>query len=653
MRVLLSIFLLFVLSAPARAWQLHVGRASVSGIEVQALALDLSGGKLHLTARNISAPALEFTQNQIDWQCLLTDTPDQGTGCAGKIRAGTPRWQGSLSVAQSAQAGRVELRVGASRIDWQSPAVAADGVSGQLRLQEIPLAWLQQRMVQAWPELASISGSADAQVTVSQNAERLRGTLALKDVGFDSQLGDIAGAGLAMQGALDIALGASTQVRLQLAKPRGQLLLGPVYFELPAGDSALEIVAAQNDKGSWQLPMLAWRDGEGLDFKAAAHFTDSDALDVRIIELIAELAPLSRRYLGSALATAGFEGLQLAGRAQASGRFVDGAWQSFEIHLQEAAISDPGERIQVGRIDGDLRMDAIAAENRLQWQQARVYSIPLGDGSARWNWSPERLWLAQPLSLALLGGSLRIPTLERSRVDGRADWRGAIELERLDVLNLTTALDWPHFSGELSGRLPGFHFREGGFTAEGDIEFKVFDGQMRVSGFNSERTFGVAPSLGADISFDNLDLKQLSSVLDFGEIAGWLDGEVKGLRMLDWAPVAFDARLRTDADYPGKRRISQRAVQGLSSVGGGGSAMNSPMMRLVDSFGYNEIGLNCRLVDNVCEMGGLDREGTGYTILRGAGLPRLTVVGHQRKVDWPVLLSRLQAVSSGQAPVID
>jgi hypothetical protein len=649
MRSVLSIILYFPLAMSAHGWDVQVDVARMAGVEVKQLNVHRSGDQVRIAAGMVVVADAQFTQQRVAWDCTLSGDWGQGMLCDGKVSAGTPSWQGSLRLEHSQQQTTAALRVGKTRLDWQAPT----GGPGRLTAQKLPLAWLQPRLTEAWADLASISGSADADLTLGGNASRLSGTLALNDVNFDSRLGDIAGAGLSLAGKLDIGLGKYPKVLWKVARPVGQILLGAVYFELPASDSLLEINAAVDDKGAWQLPMLAWRDADGLEFKAAAHRSEPDHLDVRIIQMSAELAPVSKRYLGTALATAGFEGLDLQGRVSASGRFIDGAWQAFDVDLQNVRIADPAERIQVGDLDAELRMDAIAAVNTLQWKQARIYRIPLGDSSVRWHWTPERLLLAEPLSLAMLGGTLRLPSLERRRVDGHSDWRGAIELDQLDVLNLTTALDLPHFSGSLSGRLPGFHFREGGFTAEGDIEFKVFDGQMRVSGFSSERTFGVAPTLGADIAFDNLDLKQLSSVLDFGEIAGWLDGEIKGLRMLDWAPMAFDARLRTDSKYPGRRRISQRAVQGLSSVGGGGSVMSSPIMRLVDSFGYAEIGLNCRLVDNVCEMGGLDRSGAGYTILRGAGLPRLTVVGHQRKVDWPVLLSRLQAVSSGQAPVIE
>ena len=44
----------------------------------------------------------------------------------------------------------------------------------------------------------------------------------------------------------------------------------------------------------------------------------------------------------------------------------------------------------------------------------------------------------------------------------------------------------------------------------------------------------------------------------------------------------------------------------------------------------------------------------GFIIVRGSGLPRLTVVGHNRRVDWPTLVERLAAVGSGEIkPVVE
>ena len=51
-------------------------------------------------------------------------------------------------------------------------------------------------------------------------------------------------------------------------------------------------------------------------------------------------------------------------------------------------------------------------------------------------------------------------------------------------------------------------------------------------------------------------------------------------------------------------------------------------------------------------MDGVAPAGDGYIIVQGSGLPRIQVVGFRRKVDWPTLVARLEAATSGQAPVI-
>ena len=53
-------------------------------------------------------------------------------------------------------------------------------------------------------------------------------------------------------------------------------------------------------------------------------------------------------------------------------------------------------------------------------------------------------------------------------------------------------------------------------------------------------------------------------------------------------------------------------------------------------------------------MGGLRSAGNAFTILEGSGLPRLTVIGHNRLVDWPTLVERLAAVGKGEVkPVVE
>ena len=184
----------------------------------------------------------------------------------------------------------------------------------------------------------------------------------------------------------------------------------------------------------------------------------------------------------------------------------------------------------------------------------------------------------------------------------------------------------------------------------GGLSLNVFDGFVDITGMTLSRPFGDAPVLTGDIALRRLDLGLLTSVFDFGNITGRLNGAIDDLRLVAWSPASFKASLVADEGG----RISQKAVNNLTSVGGGGIAggLQGTVLKLFKTFGYKRIGLSCTLKGDVCSMGGLGPAKDGYTIVEGSGLPRLTVVGHQREVDWHTLVRRLQAATEGDGPVV-
>ena len=85
-----------------------------------------------------------------------------------------------------------------------------------------------------------------------------------------------------------------------------------------------------------------------------------------------------------------------------------------------------------------------------------------------------------------------------------------------------------------------------------------------------------------------------------------------------------------------------------------GNSLQAQALKLFDDFGYRRIGISCKLAEQVCDMDGLGSAGNGFIIVQGSGLPRLTVVGYNRRVDWPTLVERLTAVTQGESkPVIE
>jgi hypothetical protein len=121
--------------------------------------------------------------------------------------------------------------------------------------------------------------------------------------------------------------------------------------------------------------------------------------------------------------------------------------------------------------------------------------------------------------------------------------------------------------------------------------------------------------------------------------------------MESWRPVAFDAEFATPEDDDSRHRISQRAVDNISSIGGGGvgGAMSRSFLRFFEDFPYDRLGIRCRLENGICDMGGVAPAKNGYYLVKGRLIPpRLDVIGYADRVNWDTLIAQIMAVTVPQ-----
>lgn len=650
----LACFLLLVsLLRPeaADAFELRAERVTAATGTLEGISALHEAGTTRWTvaAERAAWPDLALTAKTLRVALDCVDETD--TRCSATWSVAKPRGSGRGGVERAADGSwRLQASSGGHRVELSVPAGEAE-----LRTEmKLPVALFTARMQQAWPQLARVAGDLAARLVISDDAARIAGDWQFTSGEFDSSDGTIAAAALGLGGRLDYTSVAG-QERLQLAfaTMAGEVLAGALYFELPPAPASLA-VDLNGDAQAWRTLSLQLREADGLDAKVEVELDPQQTWrSVRLRDVDANLAAVGARYLAAPLAAAGYAGAQLGGRISGSGELGADGWRNLDLRVQGAGFRDAQDRLNVQGVEGELRMAADAPLSRVRFSTAALFGIEIDGAELAWTWSPRELRLTAPVSFPVLGGRVELQRLLRRDPDGGiAITEAALELQQLDLAALCRALDLPEFGGSIGGSLPALSFQDGVLRSGGDLSLSAFDGSIRVADLVIERLLGVAPSLAADIEMRAIDLKTFTQALSFGEIEGRMNADIRGLRMVDWAPVAFDARFRTDDAYRGRRRLSQRAVQGLSSVGGGSTGTGG-LVRLVDSFGYDAIALSCRLEQNVCTMGGLEAAHGGYTIVRGSGLPRINVVGHQQRVDWPMLVRRLQAAATGAAPIID
>jgi len=617
--------------------RLSAAAGSAEGLQLRVREQEDGGLALHLQVREASLPALAQSLRDIEWSCTSPRLPGL---CEGPLRlGGRPAGRLSLDLATLVSA---DWRQDGRRLHLQQ-----QGGRWQVELTRIPLRWLET-LGQARFGLLLNAGEASGRVQLPATGHAdWRAELRLAGVGFDSPDGTRAAAGVAGRLGIESRGG---QFLLRAHWEAGEALFAPFYLQAPAEGIAIAARFATTAAGL-DLRHFEWRDGERLQLQGRARPTpEGQAPGLRLEARSGDLGGLASTYLGGVLGPAGLGDLALHGQGRIHFESDSAGLVQFDLHLLAADARDPRGRFALEGLSGGLHWSRHGTvESGLRWHSAALYGIALDPAALAFRSHAGRLELKAPAAIGLLGGGLTLTQLtwQPAQSGAAASTRFGLALHGIDLAVLSRQFGWPPFEGQLSGNLPEASYTDGRLVFSGGLRMDLFGGAVRIDDLALERPFGVAPSLAADLRFDDIDLAPLTRAFGFGEITGRLDGRIRNLRLLDWTPVAFDARLLSDRHWPGRRRISQRAVQDISALGGGGLAagLQTRLLRAFDDFGYERIAIGCVLRDHVCRMSGIARRGEGFLIVQGRGLPRLEVVGFRRDVDWPTLVQRLQGAT--------
>lgn len=662
-----ALLLLAAPEAAAREVQLRVAKLSTAAATLQQVRVQLrwqdqaEQGELQVWAGKVDAPGLGYHYRDLHWRCPLRRSPTAGWQCAGALRSGSlPPLQLALQLETAST--RVVLAQGRVRLKVEQVAAAPDLTT--LELQKVPLAWAQALLTQAWPAAQLKAGTVAGRLQVHAPTAaplRVQGGLQLTSAGFATVDAGIVGEQLSGTLQMDLrSTSAHSSVQLDGQWHAGEFLAGNTYIALPASAVQFHVQAEQRAGQGWQLPRIEWHDGAVLTAFASAKLQTDGSLQGLSVQMHSDdMTPLKPRYLSGWMGMAGLRDVELHGRMDVQAQVDASGLAAATARLHGVDVRDPNGRFVFDGLRGDVGYSAGApVASALQWTGGQLYGLAFGAATLPFASSTGELRTRAAVKVPLMGGTLGLRDVVIRPPQGEAgmDIRFGLQLADIDFGRISQALGLPAFQGTLGGSIPRAHYAQDRIDFDGGLNLELFDGRVAFSQLSLERPFGSAPSLSADVAMDDLDLLRLTEVLGFGSISGKLDGRVTGLRLVDWTPVAFDARFITD-DAPGvRKRISQRAVQDIGSVGGSSfiQTLQGKAIALFKDFGYRRIGIGCHLENQICAMNGLHSAGNTFTIVEGAGVPRLDVVGYNRAVDWSTLVERLLAASKGDvAPVID
>jgi hypothetical protein len=380
-----------------------------------------------------------------------------------------------------------------------------------------------------------------------------------------------------------------------------------------------------------------------------------------------ELSMLFSQVLKPFLANTPFADLKAAGQAGIRWRYRNSAHESLNVNLRDVSVEDERRRFAFRGVNARVPWQIQGANGNhepttadIHIQSSQLGRIPIGQLHIPLKMDGLNLSIPR-LTVPVLDGELTLENFTASRqAEGELQgwrWQFSGALSPISMQRLTEALGVQKMHGTLSGEIPQVSYNGSTVEVEGALLIRVFDGTVLLWNLKALDPMGPAASLMADVDMRNLDLNLLTGTFSFGNMQGRVDVAVHDLELFNWKPVKFDASLMSSAgNYP--RRISQAAVQNISSLGGSGAAavIQRSFLHFFEDFGYSEIGWSCSLRNGICHMGGIASEPMphGYLIVKGGGIPAITVMGYNREVDWWELVSRLQRITQvSPKPIIN
>jgi len=449
-------------------------------------------------------------------------------------------------------------------------------------------------------------------------------------------------------------------IELKLSKLRGEVFQDPIYLAFDGHEKLSANLVYDTEKQQLLIKEISLSHPQLLHLALQGLFNLKDSIGVKQMNLslnIENLSRLNELYLKNILEGTDYEGLNLEGKLSLEAELNKNI---LEVNSKVNNLSlEYNSQISFSKLEGEINWNNAKQSKKpvkvshLSWDKAEFSGLPVSHTQWIFETHHDQLILNREAKIPVFDGALVINSLlmENMNKDLELTINGIIEPVSLE--QVSSHFNWPLLDGKLAAVIPSTQYNQHQLRMGGAMMLQVFDGSIIIKDLVINEPLSEAAQLTANLDLNQLDLQSLTSTYDFGEIQGRVEGKVRQLQLDAWRPVAFDAYLRTPDKDKSKHRISQQAIDNLSSLGGASAILSRTVLSVFKTFGYKKLGLSCRLTNGTCEMDGVEDRGEAYYIVKGGGIPRIDVMGFQRRVDWDTLLHRLEAIQSANQAVIE
>ena len=373
---------------------------------------------------------------------------------------------------------------------------------------------------------------------------------------------------------------------------------------------------------------------------------------------LTDLEAASAIYLTHFVSATALEGVSFSGHLESGVTLKKQEITSAYLYSNKFSIQDTKQRFNLEKgitaLNWSNRTD-FKQNSMFSWQKFTLFNIPLEQSYISFLLKDKKISLLHETIFPLLEGKIQVKQFDWQAVKNKSpNVHFSGQIQQVSLEKLTKALNWQPLPGNLTGQIPSVNFSEGKLTLDGGLKINVFDGEVAINKLAVSGLMSDFSQFYSDIEIKNLDLELLTQQFSFGGMQGRVSGYVRDLYLENWQPIGFYAWLGTPDDDDSTHQISQKAVENIASIGGGGMVdlLSRTVLKVFDNFDYDKLGLGCYLHNGVCQLMGVEAADYGYYIVKGGGLPRIDVMGYNPRIDWAVLQERLQRITKSSSDAV-
>ncbi|MCU7878367.1 MAG: hypothetical protein KZQ84_16485 [Candidatus Thiodiazotropha sp. (ex Lucinoma borealis)] len=643
-------------------------KITASGWSMQGLNVELALSDDNQLAVNVAAStfvqnALPGQVNGIEFNCPAIQRHEQAYICTGgRLRiADSPYGPQDLAASgQFIDSEHIKLQVEGLKFAGGGAGFELELTEGQWKLalkgKRLKLDSLRKQIdVLPLPKDWNLSGEATLQAKLSGHSDQpdsVKLALQIRNLAY----ADREGLQVAEGGFLKLNLNARRKHadwlgETKLTLSQGEFYSDPLFLEIAKKPVEMSLQGRwkpvseqlQIDKSQVIVPQVVTAQGQAI-----LDITKNRLIEANIQLQVDELEGLYTAVLQPFLIGTLMDDLETTGVVNAELALKDGQLQRFNSSMERVSVDDKRSLFALYGLSGQLAWlrDGQSDASHIQIEGGQLYKIDYGPITIHARAQSGEVSFLEPVDIPLMDGFIHIEKLNaQGLLDHSPEWTTSAQLTDISLQVLANSFGWPTMKGQLNGSIPTVHYRNHALKLDGELKFDVFGGAISIGQLVIKDPLGRVPELFADLHLSDLELAQITQTFSFGHIEGGLEGRVEGLHLANWEPIAFRARFNTPENDKTSHRISQRAVDNLTSLGNGvGSGLSSTFLGIFKEFRYNRIELQANLQGSIAELDGMEHSEGGYYLVKGSGLPRIDVIARNRQVAWKTLLERLKNI---------